>query len=478
MAVTVDNLINFDPSDFLSSANGYASAQAGIESMNSTLQIVVGQLASVWTRTSADAVRDSLNEILKVSGTVPGALAQVVSIADTFVNGVTDAQTTVVEAMNQVTLLDGFSIDHSTGDVIPPPPPEVPANAFNDGVINESVMAEHHSALSSYNNNVVLGQALQATIQEALKAAAKADQDACNAIQDTNQAAKVVGNAAAGHLASFTPGKIKGFVTKAAAADTPGGGSGVGGSKVNRKTGHKSSKANSSHGSREDGQSMRESKTSLPKVENEDDTAHRDGRNPASSSITHKTVNLAGVAAWARANAHVLDFDGYTSTKGDEGDCTDFASRALHIGGGDPETSSHGGIAPFNRFDNKNWYQSYYGLPGGIGKKVATTSWGGAADLAAHLKQNGSTWLVNGATSMPESGTWPGVQPGDVIFTNFQGSEFTGIDHTGIVVGVENGEIEIAQHSTPNGGNGIVSISQWFTGGPDPHVWIVAPAPG
>ena len=192
-----------------------------------------------------------------------------------------------------------------------------------------------------------------------------------------------------------------------------------------------------------------------------------------------KPVNLAGVAAWARANANKRDFDGYPNN-----DCTDFVSRALHLGGGDPETTKYGfWPIPLNKGALGNWYQPHYDL----GKHGASNSWGGAYPLAQHLKDNGSKFLVNGATQdqVPQSGTWPGVKPGDVIFINQDGKPaknsdaFHGIDHAGIVVGVQNGQILIAQHSSTKGGNDIRPLSKWFNDNQGKSkIWIVEPAPG
>lgn len=200
--------------------------------------------------------------------------------------------------------------------------------------------------------------------------------------------------------------------------------------------------------------------------------AYADGNPLVNSDTNGLSVNLAGVAAWARKNATVLDSDGYN-----QDDCTDFASRALHSGGGDPETSRYGGIAPFNRKDDNNWYQSWYPFEG----SVASYSWGDANALAQHLRDNGSSWVVNDASSTtftcPGSGLGK-VRPGDIVFSDWHGPQLQ-MNHTGVIVGTSGGQITLAQHSTAaDHQNETMPISKWFSYNVNTHIWIVSPAQG
>ena len=163
--------------------------------------------------------------------------------------------------------------------------------------------------------------------------------------------------------------------------------------------------------------------------------------NPAS-------VNRAGAANWALANWNGTYYFG--------NDCADFVSRALAYGGRDPET--YGSLNPS---DNHNWFffQYRYGFR-------YSYSWSVAEDLAIHEWWRGSYFLKY----------WNNARPGDVIFANWNGTNFSGISHVGLVTGMKNGAPLITQHS-PSQKN--IPLSYWLThGGKNVHVWIASPAPG
>ncbi len=172
------------------------------------------------------------------------------------------------------------------------------------------------------------------------------------------------------------------------------------------------------------------------------------------------SVNLSGVAAWALTNLHTSGNNGYRD------DCTDFVSRALHFGGGDPE--NEGPFFPFDRSDNHYWYK------GGI-FGLATYSWAGASELADHLRLNGSRWLVKDGTLPGHSaGQWSEVTPGDVIFVNWHGVSFNGIVHSGIITSIRNGMPYITQHTYDK----TYSLAYWINNNDNAHVWIAVPNPG
>ena len=168
---------------------------------------------------------------------------------------------------------------------------------------------------------------------------------------------------------------------------------------------------------------------------------------PTGGQMTQTRVNRAGAAKWALANWNGKYYFG--------DDCADFVSRALAYGGGDPETI---GTNPSN---DHYWYflQYRYGY-------YYSHSWSVAEDLATHLWWRGSSLLRY----------WNNAVPGDVIFANWNGTNFNGISHVGLVTGMKNGEPLITQHS-PSQKN--IPLSYWLThGGKNVHVWIASPAPG
>ena len=179
------------------------------------------------------------------------------------------------------------------------------------------------------------------------------------------------------------------------------------------------------------------------------------GREP----IVGTKLDLAGAASWALNN--VFGSPGlFGPNDGFGDDCTDFVSRALAIGGGDPETVLDGRSTSNDRY----WYFSTFRYG-----RWWSHSWSVAEDLAVHLNLLHSTWLRY----------WRDARPGDVIFADWTSSSFAGIDHVGIVTGMKGGEPLITQH-TPNQRG--VTLHYWQThpptlvhGRPNVHVWIAVP---
>lgn len=177
--------------------------------------------------------------------------------------------------------------------------------------------------------------------------------------------------------------------------------------------------------------------------------------------------NAAGAAAWARANATRS-----TNPYRYPNDCTDFVSRALHLGGGLPERDTEG-LFPFNHTDDRDWYMRFLGARG-VGRWVGTFSWGDSLHLLAFLKNNGLARQVS----------LQAARPGDVIFVNWgkggrdlpEGQRDTsspgGISHVGMIVGNPGSraryDVQIAQHTN----NVIERLSDWRKPNPNLHFWI------
>jgi hypothetical protein len=177
--------------------------------------------------------------------------------------------------------------------------------------------------------------------------------------------------------------------------------------------------------------------------------------------------NAAGAAAWARANANSS-----ANPYGYPNDCTDFVSRAMHLGGGMPERDVQG-LFPFNHKDDRDWYMRWLGGRR-IGHWIGTYSWGDAPHLLAFLKDTGLARQVS----------LQAARPGDVIFVNWgkggrdlpKGQPDTsgpgGISHVGMIVGNPGGpggyDVQIAQHTN----NKIELLSDWRKPNPNLHFWI------
>jgi cell wall-associated NlpC family hydrolase len=155
--------------------------------------------------------------------------------------------------------------------------------------------------------------------------------------------------------------------------------------------------------------------------------------------------------AWALKNVNGTD-------NGFNDDCADFVSRALSAGG--YPYSYIPSVVVTNSTNDHYWYYFTYKYG-----RHYSHSWSVAHDLAVHLVDMKSKRILN-----PKD-----AQPGDVIFANWSGSNFSGISHVGIITKMSNGVPLITQH-TPSQKN--VSLTYWLKhGGPDVHVWIYSPNP-
>jgi RHS repeat-associated protein len=210
-----------------------------------------------------------------------------------------------------------------------------------------------------------------------------------------------------------------------------------------------------------------------------------DGTDPSGLSVAMSQSALAGVVQWALANVSGKKSPGNNGFTGD--DCTDFASRALHKGGGDPETGPPGGGVLESHFvhsDDHYWYRFGWGLF----FTAESNSWAAAYHLYHHLSLIGSKFPVQGCkfvfrvlASYDPNCAWNEVEPGDIIFANWHNASPTGIDHTGVIVIWTDDVQSIAQHSYDR----VDSMYDWMAAincrthrADDTYVWVVHPNEG
>ena len=180
--------------------------------------------------------------------------------------------------------------------------------------------------------------------------------------------------------------------------------------------------------------------------------------NPVSETDPTGMTSARGTASWALA--HWNSSPGFPNSIWYGDDCTDFASSAIHYGGGAAEwwpTSATGGNPVSSRSNDWFWYNgSWWGIP------VHSYSWGGAFDLAEYERRNGATFLKYIGDA----------RPGDVGSVNWHGTGFYNIDHTGVVTGMSHGWPVLTQH-TRNVQH--EPLQRWYAQGPHVQVWIWRP---
>ena len=200
------------------------------------------------------------------------------------------------------------------------------------------------------------------------------------------------------------------------------------------------------------------------------------GDDPVNESDQSGLLSLPGIADWAALNAWKTWNDGYRD------DCTDFVSRALMEGGG--AVADYGPDYPSDHTDPHYWFPSHDLF--WLQHVSASYSWADSEHLYeyllinqspvvghVHLGLSGGCAIQDGPYNLPS-----GIERGDVIFANWHSSNTSGIDHAGIVVGIGEGDLSIAQHSH----NKVEPLSEWqYLGqhngnpGSDTYVWIVRP---
>jgi hypothetical protein len=138
--------------------------------------------------------------------------------------------------------------------------------------------------------------------------------------------------------------------------------------------------------------------------------------------------NLAGAASWARSNVCP---DWWCNNRY-QNDCTDFVSRALHLGGSFPYVTAPQG----NAKDLDQWYYNK-------NHKVATYTWAGALYLADMEKRYGTYFYHFAKKSTSTSN----IIAGSPIFASMTGTHFYDISHAGVVTKVMGRNLIITQHT-------------------------------
>jgi hypothetical protein len=162
---------------------------------------------------------------------------------------------------------------------------------------------------------------------------------------------------------------------------------------------------------------------------------------PGSDPSRGDTVNEAGVVSWAEKHA-------YPGTKRNDNfhpDCTDFASRAIHIGGGMVENlpNNTSWLSLEDAKSHLNYWFDYHGSSGPVNWTQTSYSWADAHNLSIFFKIQKAYFMRFGRSSSSTSN----VQAGMIIFGAMHGGGFGKIDHTGVITKVTGKNIFITQHS-------------------------------
>jgi cell wall-associated NlpC family hydrolase len=166
-------------------------------------------------------------------------------------------------------------------------------------------------------------------------------------------------------------------------------------------------------------------------------------------AATQPQYSKKSAVAWALANVNGT-YNAFSD------DCTDFVSRALAQGG--YPYSYIPSVINSNSTNDHYWYYFTYRYG-----RHYSHSWSVAHDLAVHFVDRKAQRILS-----PKN-----AQAGDVIFANWNGTNFSGISHVGIITKMSNGVPQITQHS-PSQKN--VSLTYWLKhGGRNVHVWIYVP---
>lgn len=184
-------------------------------------------------------------------------------------------------------------------------------------------------------------------------------------------------------------------------------------------------------------------------------------------------LNLAGVVSWAKKHA----FPGTKRNDNFHPDCTDFASRAVHIGGGMAENlpTDHSWANLQSKKSHLNYWFNYHGSTFGVNWTQTSYSWADAGNYATNLKIHKAYFMRFGRKASSTSN----VKAGSVIFGATRGGGFGKIDHTGVVTLATGRNIFITQHSVNR-----LNEPLWRTAGKKTwfgreskmrYVWIVIP---
>lgn len=174
--------------------------------------------------------------------------------------------------------------------------------------------------------------------------------------------------------------------------------------------------------------------------------------------------------SWALNNA--FGNNGVFPRKGFN-DCTDFVSRALHIGGGLKMD-----LAPIPWLTTYEHSDKYWYLQTGAAGNHHSLSWTVAQRLANFFKGQGSYILQHRNNA----------KPGYVIFANWRlqppadptpRSGFYSIDHVGVITVVNGTGIYITQHTNNRKNESLYrqeGRKSWFAYAPRAQIWIFIPS--
>jgi Putative amidase domain len=154
-------------------------------------------------------------------------------------------------------------------------------------------------------------------------------------------------------------------------------------------------------------------------------------------------------------------------------DCTDFSSRALHLGGGLKED-----IAPFPQVEQRDdsywWRQQVF--DGSTWRWFNSFSWSVAQHLLYFFSGQGSYFRSYVKFS----------QPGDLIFVNWRNKGDSNpapgsnsINHVGVITAVNGANIYITQHTNDRKNESLYRQAgqiSWFAYAPHLQVWVVVPS--
>jgi hypothetical protein len=186
---------------------------------------------------------------------------------------------------------------------------------------------------------------------------------------------------------------------------------------------------------------------------------------PTSTGYTGGSdVSLSGVANWAKANWH-------GGTNGFYPDCTDFVSRALHFGGGQPEIGPL--ILPGTPHINSDpnvWYDVR-----AFGKNVYYSHTWGQAPYNANYEISHGGYVQTSRI---------GVKLGWIVYGALYGGGWSKIDHAGIVTAVVKNaagnviNVYVAQHTDPYLYDPVYKIAHfhsWLGSYSTAQIWYVDP---
>ncbi len=167
--------------------------------------------------------------------------------------------------------------------------------------------------------------------------------------------------------------------------------------------------------------------------------------------------NRTNEVTWALKNA-------FGSNNGFGDDCTDFASRALHIGGGLKLDLAPIPWDPTEQRNDAYWYQVHYAIG-----TFNSFSWSVAQRLANFFDLQGSYFLKYASNA----------QPGYDIFASWKGQGYFDINHAGIITVVNGTGIYITQHTYDRKNESLYRQAgrrSWFAYAPHLQAWIVVPS--